>query len=55
LLVEKGVSKQRPDRLCRFLDVMPARCHTFFAAKRPVRKQQQSQYKNGQANLAVWD
>jgi hypothetical protein len=41
----KRLTWQRLGRLCRFLDVTPARCVGFFAAKRPDKKQQQLQRK----------
>jgi len=50
----KGLPLQRLGRLCRFLDMTPAHCRAFFAAKCPARKQQQLQRKNGQASLAVF-
>jgi|TARA_A200000159_G_scaffold77051_1_gene71362 hypothetical protein len=45
LLIEKQMPRQRLGRLCRFLDMTPARCGAFFAAKCPARKQQQLQRK----------
>jgi hypothetical protein len=42
---QNRITRQRLEGLCRFLDMMPARCGVFFAAKRPHQKQQQLQRK----------
>jgi hypothetical protein len=42
---KKRVPRQRLGGLCRFLEMTPARCRGFFAAKCPAQKQQQLQRK----------